>query len=54
MYDLVRVSLLGEAAPSVMEAARANVAAYESMCRAGFAALAVATVLEALAKVPAE
>ena len=54
MYDLVRVSLRGEAAPSVAEAARANVAAYESICPAGFAPSAVATMLEALAKVPSE
>jgi uncharacterized protein (TIGR02444 family) len=50
MYDLVRDSPLGETAPSVADAARANVAAYESMCGSGFAAPAVATVLEALAR----
>ncbi len=50
MYDLVRVSLLGETAPSAAEAARSNVAAYETICRAAFAAPAVDTLLEALAK----
>src|ERR1700681_2508030 len=50
MYDLVRDSLLGETVPSVADAAHANVAAYEGMCRSGFAAPAVATVLEALAR----
>jgi uncharacterized protein (TIGR02444 family) len=50
MYDLVRVSLLGETAPSVADAARANVAAYASICRAAFAEPAVDTVLDALAK----
>ena len=50
MYDLVRAGLLGEAAPSVAEAARANVAAYARICRADFAAPAVHTVLAALAK----
>jgi uncharacterized protein (TIGR02444 family) len=51
MYELVRVSLFGEAAPSVADAARANVAAYASMCRASLAAPAVDTLLEALPKV---
>jgi uncharacterized protein (TIGR02444 family) len=50
MYDLVRGSLLGEAMPSVADAARANVAAYGSICRAAFAAPAVDTLLDALAK----
>jgi uncharacterized protein (TIGR02444 family) len=50
MYDLVRDSLLGETVPSVADAARANVAAYEGMCRSGFAAPAITTVLEALAR----
>jgi uncharacterized protein (TIGR02444 family) len=50
MYDLVGVSLLGETAPSVADAARANVAAYGKICRAAFAEPAVDTVLEALAK----
>jgi len=49
-WELVRVSLLGEPAPSVAEAARANVTAYEGICRAAFAKPAVDTVLEALAR----
>jgi uncharacterized protein (TIGR02444 family) len=48
MYDLVRVSLLGEPAPSVAEAARHNVTAYESICGAAFAKPAVDAVLDAL------
>ena len=50
MYELVRVSLLGETASSAADAARSNVTAYEQICRATFAEPAVATVLEALAK----
>jgi uncharacterized protein (TIGR02444 family) len=50
MYDLARVSPLGETASSAAEAARSNVAAYEKICRAAFPAPAVNTVLEALAK----
>jgi len=50
MYDLVRVCLLGEPAPSVADAARANVTAYEGICRAAFAQPAVEAVLEALAR----
>jgi uncharacterized protein (TIGR02444 family) len=50
MYDLVCDSLLGEAVPSIADAARANVAAYEGTCRSGFAPPAVATMLEALAR----
>jgi len=50
MFDLVRVSLLGETAASVADAARSNVAAYGSICRAAFAEPAVDTLLEALAK----
>jgi uncharacterized protein (TIGR02444 family) len=48
MYDLVRASLVGEAVPSVAEAARANVAAYEQICRAAFAPAAVDTLLAAV------
>jgi uncharacterized protein (TIGR02444 family) len=51
MYDLVRDAVLGETAPSVADAAHANVAVYEGMCRSGFAAPAVAIVLEALARI---
>jgi uncharacterized protein (TIGR02444 family) len=50
LYDLVRVSLLGEAAPAVADAAGANVAAYEKICRAAFAPAAVDTLLAALEK----
>jgi uncharacterized protein (TIGR02444 family) len=50
MYDLVRGSLLGETAPSVAEAARANITAYARICSAAFAESAVDTVLDALAK----
>jgi hypothetical protein len=51
MYELVRGSPLGEAAPSAEDAARANVAAYASLCRAALAAPAVETLLAALPKV---
>jgi uncharacterized protein (TIGR02444 family) len=51
MYGLVRDSLFGKAAPSDADAARANVAAYASLCRAAFAAPAIDTLLEALPKV---
>jgi uncharacterized protein (TIGR02444 family) len=50
MYDLVRASLLGEAAPSAAWAARANVAAYASVRGTAFAAPAVDALLEALGK----
>jgi uncharacterized protein (TIGR02444 family) len=50
MYERVRASLLGEAAASVAEAARANVAAYGTMCRAAFAAADVDTLLAAVEK----
>jgi hypothetical protein len=49
MYDLVRGSLFGSEAPSVAEAARDNVTAYERTCRAPFGQAAVATLLAALA-----
>jgi len=48
MYDLVRVALLGEPAPSVAAAARHNVTAYESICGAAFAQPAVDAMLDAL------
>jgi uncharacterized protein (TIGR02444 family) len=51
MYDLVRDSLLGEAAPSVAAAARANVAAYAKGCSKDFAAAAVDTLVEALPRI---
>ena len=50
MYDLVRAALLGTAAPSVAQAARANVETYEKTCRAAFATPTVDTLLEALAR----
>jgi uncharacterized protein (TIGR02444 family) len=50
MYDLVRVSLLGETVPSAADAARANVAAYGSICRAPVAESAVDILFDALAK----
>ena len=48
MYDLVRISLLGEPVPSIAEAARHNVTAYESVCGAAFAQPAVDAMLDAL------
>jgi uncharacterized protein (TIGR02444 family) len=48
MYDLVRISLLGDPAPSIADAARHNVAAYESICAAAFAQPAVDAMLDAL------
>jgi uncharacterized protein (TIGR02444 family) len=50
MYDLVRVSLFGEEAPSAAAAARDNVAAYAGFCAGAFAQPAVDTLLEALVK----
>jgi uncharacterized protein (TIGR02444 family) len=50
MYALVRAGLLGEEAPSVAEASRANVRAYEGLCRAAFAPSAIETALMALAR----
>jgi uncharacterized protein (TIGR02444 family) len=54
MYACVREALLGEAVPSVAQAARANVGAYGTTCRAAFAPAAVDTLLAALEKMPAE
>src|SRR6266700_7872151 len=50
MYGLVRDSLLGAAAPSAADAARANVAAYGGICPGILAAAAVDVLLTALAK----
>jgi uncharacterized protein (TIGR02444 family) len=50
MYALVRGGLLGEEAPSGADAARANIRAYEDICRAAFAPSAVETLLTALAR----
>jgi uncharacterized protein (TIGR02444 family) len=54
MYARVREALLGDAVLSVAEAARANVVAYGTLCRAVFAPAAVDTLLAALEKMPAE
>jgi uncharacterized protein (TIGR02444 family) len=54
MYARVREALLGEAVASVAQAARANVGAYGTTCRAAFAPAAVDTLLAALKKMPAE
>jgi uncharacterized protein (TIGR02444 family) len=51
MYELVRESLLGEVAPSVAAAARANVAAYAKGCTKDLAAGAVDTLIEALQRI---
>jgi len=48
MHDLVRGRLFGAEAPSVAEAAQANVTAYEGICRAPFAQSAVATMFAAV------
>jgi uncharacterized protein (TIGR02444 family) len=50
MYELASVSLLGEAVTSPAEAARANIAAYGTICSAAFPTAAVDTVLAAFAK----
>jgi uncharacterized protein (TIGR02444 family) len=49
MYGLVKLSLLGRAVASSQAAARVNVAAYETICRAPFPKTAVETLLAALA-----
>jgi uncharacterized protein (TIGR02444 family) len=49
MHELVSASLLGRKAPSSQEAARANVAAYQAICRAPFPEPAVEILLAALA-----
>jgi uncharacterized protein (TIGR02444 family) len=53
MYARVRDALLGEAAASVAQAARANVGAYEKICRAAFAPAAVDALLAALEEMKA-
>jgi uncharacterized protein (TIGR02444 family) len=47
MYALAQPALLGRTAQSSVEAARANVAAYETMCAVAFPKSAVETVLAA-------
>jgi uncharacterized protein (TIGR02444 family) len=49
MYELARPSLLGREAASPEAAARANIAAYEPICRAPFPKPALETLLAALA-----
>jgi uncharacterized protein (TIGR02444 family) len=48
MYALAHASLLGRKAGSSQDAARANVAAYETICRAPFPKPAIETLLAAL------
>jgi uncharacterized protein (TIGR02444 family) len=48
MYEFARSSLLGRDASSLVEAARANVAAYETMRGVAFPAIATETLLAAL------
>jgi len=48
MHELVRASLLGRKAASTQHAARANVAAYETICRVPFPKPAIETLLAAL------
>jgi uncharacterized protein (TIGR02444 family) len=49
MYEGARATPLGREAPSRQDAARANVAAYERICRAPFPKSAIATLLAAFA-----
>jgi uncharacterized protein (TIGR02444 family) len=49
MYDLATASPWGRELPSVQEAARANVAAYEAMSRGSFPTAAINSLLAALA-----
>jgi uncharacterized protein (TIGR02444 family) len=49
MYELARAAPFGREAPSLRDAARANVDAYQRICRAPFPAPALATLLAALA-----
>lgn len=54
MYELARATLLGQEASSPAAAARANVAAYESMRAAVFPTGAVETLLAAFAAMPSQ
>jgi uncharacterized protein (TIGR02444 family) len=54
MYELARERLLGQPASSAAEAARQNVTAYESSCRAPLAKPAVEKLLAALAQASAQ
>jgi uncharacterized protein (TIGR02444 family) len=49
MYELARSAPLGRAVASPAEAARANIAAYQSFCRTTYSEPVVATLLAALA-----
>jgi uncharacterized protein (TIGR02444 family) len=49
MYELARAAPLGRDVPSPAEAARANIAAYQRICRASYPEPAVVTLLAALA-----
>jgi uncharacterized protein (TIGR02444 family) len=49
MYGLATPSLLGRAAASPVDAARANAAAYERICRTAFSKSAIETLLAAFA-----
>lgn len=48
MYAGLATKMLGEEAPSVMEAAEANIAAYASLCPRGFAKPAVQALVAAM------
>jgi hypothetical protein len=50
LYDLARTAPLGETAPSVEEAASANVAAYQAICERRFPQAAVDVLLAAFGK----
>jgi uncharacterized protein (TIGR02444 family) len=54
MYELAQASPLGRAAPSPAEAARVNVAAYETMRAVAFPKPAVETLLAAFTKLQAK
>jgi uncharacterized protein (TIGR02444 family) len=53
MYASVGEALLGASVPSVVEAARANVAAYQGICPIAFSEPAVTTLLAALEQLAA-
>ena len=52
MFELAASSPLGRKASSLQDAARANVAAYEAVCREGFPKPAIETLLAALEPQP--
>jgi uncharacterized protein (TIGR02444 family) len=53
MFGSLGDGLLGETVPTVMEAAEANIAAYQGLCATGFAGPAVDTLLAAMGRLPA-